>query len=84
MIFLLALNIAAAFVIFINGLYAINHMSADTTHRIRIAWIAMTTGALAILAGPLFGYMHPAWQEVMLNIGCACYVQLDRSNLLEG
>lgn len=76
---MLALNLAAAAVVFLFGLFgAINNMTGCTRHGIRIAWILLTTGALAVLLGPLYGYVSPRWSEVLLNVGVALFVVTSR------
>lgn len=75
-----AANWLAAILIFILGLfYAINNMSGETIHCMRYAWIAMTTGALAILLGPLFGFGPPSFSQTLLNVGVAVFLVVDRS-----
>lgn len=76
---MLVLSLMAAAVIFSVGLFgAINSMDHATRHGIRLAWFALTTGALAILLGPLYGYTQPAWSEVLLNVGTALFLSIDR------
>ena len=76
---ILALNLAAALVVFLVGLFgAINNMSRCTRHGIRIAWVMLTTGAFAVLLGPLYGDTNPTWAEVILNAGCALFVVANR------
>lgn len=72
---MLALNMLAAAVIFTSGLFgAINNMTRCTRHGIRLAWVILTTGALAVLLEPFYGASSPAWQEVLLNCGVALFV----------
>jgi len=76
---MLALNLVAAAVVFLFGLFgAINNMTGCTRHGIRIAWILLTTGALAVLLGPLYGYVTPRWSEVLLNCRIALCLLVSR------
>lgn len=76
---ILAVNLAAAAVIFCFGLFgAINNMTRTTRHGIRLGWVVLVTGALSVLLGPLYGYINPTWSEVILNVGCALFVVTNR------
>ncbi|HYD58980.1 MAG TPA: hypothetical protein VEC35_01400 [Noviherbaspirillum sp.] len=76
---ILAVNLAAAAVIFGVGLFgAINNMSRCTKHGIRFAWVVMVTGAGAVLLGPVYGSPTPTWSDVVLNVGIAAFVVTNR------
>lgn len=72
---LYSIDMAAAAIVLARGLFAeLNHMQPCTSNAIRIAWIALTAGAAAVL---LFG-VTPAWPEVLLHCGIAALVCVDR------
>lgn len=74
-----ALNTVAAIVILINGLFSvINSMGRHTGHGMRIAWLAMTTGAFGVLLGPLFGHPPPGPYWTGLLVGFALFVIFER------
>jgi len=77
---LLAISCFAALVILIRGLFStINQMGRQTSHGIRFAWIAMTTGAAGVLFGPLCGRLHsPSIWETALLVGIACHIAFER------
>jgi hypothetical protein len=69
---LLALNLLAAAVILVDGMFfTINRMTKHTRHGMRFAWLTMTTGALGILISPLFYKWHPTPWETTLIVGLA-------------
>jgi len=75
---LLLINLAAAIVILVRGLFfAINRMDRCTPHGMRLAWLVMTTGALGAIVGPLYGVRPSLWQTA-LAVGIALYVCFDR------
>jgi hypothetical protein len=73
------INMIAAAVILIHGLFfVVNGMTHDTPTGIRVAWAALTTGALGVLAGPLFGARPPTLWDVVLTMGIASYILSER------
>jgi len=75
---LLLINIAAALLILVRGMFfAINRMDRCTPHGMRLAWLGITTGALGIIVGPLYG-IHPNFWQTALVVGIALYVLFDR------
>lgn len=70
----LLLNLLAAAIVLVTGLWHANNMTEHTRHGIRLAWVILTAGALAILLSPLYGYTHPIWSEVFFNMGVALFV----------
>lgn len=78
---MMALNLAAAAIVLLRGLIALNHMCPGTALAVRVTWVLLTVGAAAVL---LLG-AAPAWPEVALHCGVAALVCCDRRNpLLKG
>lgn len=77
-IILLIANFVAALVVFVHGVWAINHMTRHTDHGVRLAWLAITTGAFGVLLSPIYGHTFPAAWEAILNVGIALHVAFER------
>lgn len=76
---LLAISLLAAAVILVRGLFfVINRMNRCTPHGMRLAWLAMTTGALGVVVSPLYGSRQPSLWETALLVGIALHVLCDR------
>lgn len=77
---LLSITMLSTLVVLIKGLFfAINAMSRGTCNLVRIAWLAMTTGAFGVLVSPLYGHWHsPTVWEALLVAGIALYGVFDR------
>lgn len=76
---LLALNVIAAVVILINGLFfVINRMSRHTRHGMRVAWLILTTGALGVAVSPLYCRWQPTLWETILIVGVALHFVFER------
>jgi hypothetical protein len=65
---LLAVYFAAALLILLRGLFvAINRMGRHTAAATRAAWLLLTTGAVDIVVGPLFGRVPaPTYGDALL------------------
>lgn len=73
-----ALNIVCPVVILIHGLFqVINHMTKHTAFFMRLAWLLLTTGALALLLSPWFGVQF-GWGTSFLVWGFAAYILADK------
>ncbi|WP_317201499.1 hypothetical protein [Janthinobacterium sp.] len=68
------INLAAAAIVLVRGLLALNHMCPGTALRVRATWLLLTVGAAAVL---LLG-APPTWPEVALHCGIAALVCVDR------
>lgn len=66
---LILLNTAACTVLLVHAACAINHMSRETHHAVRLAYILLAVGALGALAGPLYGHAAPTFSEALINAG---------------
>lgn len=75
---MMAVNLLAAVVIVLRGLYAINQMGRATRAPIRATWLLLTGAAAAMLLASA----APTWPEVVLHIGIAALVLVDRRNPL--
>jgi hypothetical protein len=73
-----AINMVAAAIVLAYGVTAINQMGRITCNGMRITWIALTTGALGVLAGPIFGYPTPGICGTVLHVGIALHVIFER------
>lgn len=73
---LLAIYLTAALLILCQGLfYIINHMGRHTPHLARLAWLLLTTGALDVAIGPVFGRMcAPTYGDAVLMAALAGYL----------
>lgn len=73
---LLAIYFIAAALILGRGLFfIINHMGRHTAFCTRLAWLLLTTGALDVLLGPVFGRVPaPSYGNAILLAGFACYL----------
>lgn len=72
-----AIYLAAALAILCRGLfYTINHMGRHTGLLSRLAWLLLTTGALDIVIGPLFGRQPSAsYGDALLLATLAWYLK---------
>lgn len=78
---LLIVNMCAAAVVFVSGLFfAIKNMSRCTKFGIRLAWLCMTTGALGVLIAPIFSIRSPTISESVLLVGFAMFIICGRWN----
>jgi hypothetical protein len=73
-----AINMVAAAIVLVCGMASINQMGRGTCNGMRVAWIALTTGALGVLAGPVFGYPPPGIWGTVLHVGIALHVVFER------
>ena len=70
--YLLIINLIAAGLILARTVCALNEMTAGTEHHLdRIIFSMLATWAVAVLLGPLYGYIRPQAGEVISNIGAA-------------
>lgn len=61
------------------GLFmAINNMTHCTSHAMRFAWVAITTAAASVVLGPLFGRVPSDFVEMIMYIGVAVFLAVDR------
>jgi hypothetical protein len=72
------LNMIAAVTVLVCGLAAINKMTRRTSQGMRVAWLALTTGALGVLVAPLYGYPSPGVWGTALNVGIALHLVFER------
>jgi hypothetical protein len=79
-----AINMVAAAIVLAYGVTAINQMGRITCNGMRVAWIALTTGALGVLAGPIFGYPAPGMWGTVLHVGIALHVIFERRRAMGG
>lgn len=78
---LFVLNLLAALVIFVSGLFfSVNRMTRCTPLRVRLTWICLTAGAFGVLIGPVFGTRQPNLAETLILIGMAAFVLYERRN----
>lgn len=72
-----AIYLAAALVILCRGLFhTINHMGRRTSLLSRLVWLLLTTGALDILIGPVFGRLpSPSYGDALLLAALAWYLK---------
>ncbi len=71
---MIALNLAAAFLVLVRGIVALNHMCPGTAPGIRIVWLLLTASAAAVLMSGA----APTWPDVALHWGIAALVCIDR------
>lgn len=78
---LFIVNMVAAAVVFVSGLFfAIKNMSLCTKFSIRFAWIFMTAGAFGVLVAPFFRVRAPSISETVLLVGMAVFIVCERRN----
>lgn len=78
---LLIVNLCAAAVVFVSGLFfVIKNMTWCTKAGIRLAWLCMTTGALGVLIAPMFSVRTPSIAETVLLVGFAIFIIYERRN----
>ncbi len=76
---LVALNFVSAFIVVYLGVFhIINAMTKRTFFPVRLAWLLLTTGALAVLVGPLYGYSSTSVTNLLIHIGLATLVCFER------
>jgi hypothetical protein len=80
---ILIINMIAAAIVLSYGLGAINRMSGCTCNGMRIAWLALTTGALGVLVGPLYGNALPGAWGTVLHVGIALHVIFERRRAMD-
>lgn len=71
---MMAINMAAAALVLLRGVIALNHMCPGTALGIRIVWLLLTASAAAVLLSGA----APAWPDVALHWGIAALVCIDR------
>ena len=70
--YLLIINLTAAGLILARAVCALNEMTASAEHHLdRFFCSVLATGAVAVLIGPLYGYITPQMGEVAMNAGFA-------------
>lgn len=76
---MMVLNVLTASVILVRGVfYVCNTMTCETRWTIRLSWVLMTTGALAVAVGPLFGLFISSVHVTLIMLGVAVFVWSDR------
>jgi len=71
------LQALAGMYVIAKGLNALNRMSSRTAHGIRLAYLVLTTGAVAVVTSSLgSGNIF----ECFFAVGAALYLALDRRN----
>lgn len=79
---LVAVNCLTALIIVLRGvLYAANAMTHRTNFFIRISWVFMTTAAMAVLVGPLYGIYQVSVSGSLMQLGVAIFILRDRREL---
>jgi len=68
---LLILNLLAGASLLCHALCVLNRMDRHSNHLYRLFYSLLGVGAIAVLAGPLYGYTQPQTGEVLLNVGMA-------------
>lgn len=77
--FLTGLNILSAAVIVNKGIFnVINHMTKKTSFPVRLSWVCMVTGALAVVIAPLFGIFFVSWTNTLIHAGIALFLLSNR------
>lgn len=71
MIWMSTLNWMAAAILLVHCLCVLNCMHRHSNHAYRLAYVLLGVGAIAVLAGPIYGYTRPPTGEVLLNVGMA-------------
>lgn len=66
---LLIVNLLAGAALLCHALCVLNHMNRHSNHFYRLFYSLLGVGAIAVLAGPLYGYTQPQPAEVLLNAG---------------
>ena len=66
---MLILNLLAGAILLCHSLCVLNRMNRHSNHLYRLFYVLMGVGALAVLAGPLYGYTQPAPGEALLKVG---------------
>lgn len=76
---LMWVNIASALTIVYRGVFnVINVMTRQTYFPVRVAWVLMITGAMAVLVGPVFGFTVTSVQTTISYVGVALFVFFER------
>lgn len=76
---MLLLNIISSLIIVWKGVFhVINCMTKHTRFIVRLAWIWMTVGAVAVLAGPLFGVYITGTYGTLIHMGLALFILSER------
>jgi hypothetical protein len=71
MTWLLFTNLTASSALLAHSMCILNRMNRKSNHFYRAGYVLLGVGALAVLAGPLYGYRQPQPAEVLFNIGTA-------------
>lgn len=80
---MLVLNLLSSMVIAHKGLFhVLNSMSKHTYFPVRLAWVLMTTGAFAVISGPIFGLYMTGTISTLIHMGVAVFVFSDRRFLV--
>lgn len=78
-VFLMWVNIISAILIIYRGVFSvINTMTRHTYFPVRVAWMLMVTGSMAVLIGPLFGFTVTSVQTTISYVGVALFIFSER------
>jgi len=66
---LFVINLLASLAMLAHAMCVLNRMTYKSNHFYRVFYVVLGVGALAVLAGPLYGYTNPQIGEVILNVG---------------
>ncbi|NQE47972.1 hypothetical protein [Herbaspirillum rubrisubalbicans] len=69
--YLLLINLLASLALFLHCVFALNRMNHRSNHLVRAWYVIAGFGSFGVLAGPLYGYIHPQPMEVIANVGAA-------------
>lgn len=79
---MLCINLISSLVITYKGIFhVINSMTRHTYFPLRLAWVFMVTGAVAVLIGPLFGIFLTGPYGVLIHFGIALFLVSERRHL---
>lgn len=78
------IDLLCAAIVLVSGMRAINNMTRATSIGMRLSWISLTTGALGILAAPLFGYLNSGLWLTLLHVGICLHVVFDKRRVMQG
>jgi len=77
MTLLLILSYLIALPVLVCAINVLNEMDKCTKHCIRLGYMVVALGALAMLIGPLFGRPE-SWTSLLMLAGCALLIICDR------
>lgn len=68
----------AALAVVVMGLCSLNHMTRDTSHPVRLVFLALVVAAAAVALAPLYGDPPPSWADTLVLLAVAAFLRINK------